>query len=229
MTRVVMWDFDGTLAQRPGRWSRCLAQSLAAVPPQMAVTEQQLRPGLQNVFPWHRPDQPHDHLSDPDLWWADLRPHLLAAYIGAGVQRSIAELVVSRVRDDYPDPRFWTVFDDTVPALAAVRAAGWCNVIVSNHVPELPQLIKDLGLADHFIAIINSASAGWEKPNPELFHFALERGGSPEVVRMIGDNPIADIAGAEAVGIPGVLVRTAGPRGGRALGLQDALETFLSA
>jgi putative hydrolase of the HAD superfamily len=228
VTRVVMWDFDGTLAHRPGRWSRCLAQSLAAVAAEAAVTEESLKPGLRDGFPWHRPDQPHDHLSDSDLWWAGLRPLLLASYAGAGVDRSIAERAASRVRDDYPDPRFWTVFDDTVPALTAARAAGWCNVIVSNHVPELPQLIKDLGLADHFTAVINSASAGWEKPNPELFHLALARSGHPEAVRMIGDNPIADIAGAEAVGIPGVLVRTVGPRGERALGLQDALDTFLS-
>jgi hypothetical protein len=35
----------------------------------------------------------------------------------------------------------WEVFADTRPALKATAEAGWRNVILSNHVPELAALV----------------------------------------------------------------------------------------
>lgn len=223
-----MWDFDGTLAQRPGRWSRCLAETLAAIAPDAAVSEDRLKPGLRGGFFWHRHDQPHDHLSDPELWWNELHPVLVGAYVGAEVDHDLADQAARQVRQDYTDPKFWTVYDDTIPALSATLEAGWSNVIVSNHVPELPQLIMSLGLDSYLLATVNSATAGWEKPHPEIFRIALERSGRPQDVRMIGDNPMADVAGAEAAGIPGILVRTTGPQGEPPLGLHEALDIILT-
>ena len=40
---------------------------------------------------------------------------------------------------------------------------------------------------------------------------------------MVGDNPVADVAGAQAAGIPAVLVRQEGPAELRADGLMDAV------
>lgn len=48
------------------------------------------------------------------------------------------------------DPVAWVVYDDTEQALAELSDHGWRHVIVSNHMPELPRLVTDLGLADHF-------------------------------------------------------------------------------
>ena len=41
-----------------------------------------------------------------------------------------------------------------------------------------------------------------------MFALARRECGNPRVTWMVGDNPIADVRGAEAVGIPAVLVRT---------------------
>ena len=80
-------------------------------------------------------------------------------------------------------------------------------MIVSNHVPELPALVEDLGLAGWFDAVVTSARVGFEKPHPRLF--AAARAVSPDPrIWMIGDNPIADVAGARSVGIDAILVRT---------------------
>ncbi|TMR98815.1 HAD-IA family hydrolase [Nonomuraea basaltis] len=54
--------------------------------------------------------------------------------------------------------------------------------------------------------MVNSSLAGWEKPRRRIFEAALEQAGWPERVWMIGDNPVADIAGAQASEIPGILV-----------------------
>ena len=126
----------------------------------------------------------------------------------------------------YVDARYWTVFDDTRPALQRLRDHGYRNVIVSNHVPELGDLVVRLGLGDLIDDVLTSAVTGYEKPHPGMFEMALELVGHPDRVWMVGDNPVADVAGAEAVGIPAVLVRGADPA--TASGLEEAVDRILA-
>lgn len=51
--RVVLWDFDGTLAYRPDLWSGCLLELLDEELPDHQVTLDDLRPHLRDGFPWH--------------------------------------------------------------------------------------------------------------------------------------------------------------------------------
>jgi putative hydrolase of the HAD superfamily len=102
------------------------------------------------------------------------------------------------------------VFEDTRPALQATADAGWRNVILSNHVPELPELVRTLGLEDLVESVFTSAVIGYDKPHPEAFRHALRASGDPARCWMVGDNPVADVGGAEALGIPAVLIRTEG-------------------
>ena len=48
------------------------------------------------------------------------------------------------------------------------------------------------------------------KPAPALFETALDVLGRPARVAMIGDRPDTDIAGAQAVGLDGILVTASG-------------------
>jgi len=219
---VVLWDFDGTLAFRGGRWRGSLVEALDEVAPGHGVVAADVRPGLRDGFPWHRPETAHPDLSSPDAWWGALQPLFVKAYLGAGVDARPAALAASRVRAHYTDVSRWTVFPDSLAALEELTAAGWLHVIVSNHVPELDGLLRDLGLDRHFAAVVNSALVGWEKPHPRIFEAALDRAGRPERVWMVGDNPVADIAGAQALGIPGILVTP-----GRDGGLRPAVRRIL--
>ena len=67
--RVLLWDFDGTLAHRPGIWRGCLLEVLDADEPGHTVSEEVIRDALRDGFPWHRPEQPHPHLNDAGAWW----------------------------------------------------------------------------------------------------------------------------------------------------------------
>ena len=219
---VVLWDFDGTLAFREARWRGSLVEALTEVAPGHGLVAADMAPGLRDGFPWHRPETGHPDLNSPDAWWDALQPLFVQAYVGAGVDARPAALAASRVRAHYIDASRWTVFPDSLAALEELTAAGWLHVIVSNHVPELDGLLRDLGLARHFAGVVNSALVGWEKPNPRIFEAALDRAGRPERVWMIGDNPVADIAGAQALGIPGILVTP-----GRDDGLRPAVRRIL--
>lgn len=210
--RVVLWDFDGTLAVRDGRWSGCLLECLAEVEDHEVAIDD-LREHVRGGFPWHQPEIGHTHIQDADSWWAALTPRFVAALSAVGVKTGTAEAASELVRTRYVEPAQWTVFPDVEPALAALRARGWHNVVLSNHVPELPELISALGLDQLIDRVFTSARVGWEKPNAKIFTAALIALGDPGQAWMVGDNPIADIAGAEAVGIPAILVRTDGHSG----------------
>ncbi|HEY3982024.1 MAG TPA: HAD family hydrolase [Streptosporangiaceae bacterium] len=206
--RAVLWDFDGTLATRPGHWGACLVEVLDAREPGHGLTRGDLAPFLHTGFPWHDHDQPHPHLSDPDAWWQHIGHTLLGVLTSAKVPAVRAADHLRHFRGTYLDTARWSVYPDSAAALALVAAAGWRNVIVSNHAPELADLVSGLDLGAHVDEVITSARCGYEKPHPAIFDLARQAAGHPDTVWMVGDNPIADIAGAARAGIPGVLVRT---------------------
>ena len=211
MDRVVLWDFDGTLAHRPGMWRGCLIETLDEHLPGHLVDSEELRPFLRHGFPWHRPEVAHLELCEPDAWWQHVEGLLAAAYEGVGIDRGGARRLARLARERYVDPSCrWTLYPDTIPALERLRAQGWRHVVLSNHVPELPELVAALGLSPFLDLVLTSAATGFEKPNPRAFELALRRCGAPSEVWMVGDNPVADVAGAEAIGIPAVLVRVEG-------------------
>ena len=222
----MFWDFDGTLASRRGGWRGALIEALTDVNPHHQVGVADLAPGLQDGFPWHRPEIEHPHLDTPDAWWAELTARLERTFTQAGIAPRIASGAAGRVRRHYCDPRHWALFPDSRPALEQLRRGGWRHIVVSNHVPELPELVSALGLDDLVEAVVTSARTGYEKPNPKMFAEAIRRAGTPRAIWMVGDSPTADIAGAEAVGIPAILVRAPDHAHTRPLTLHDAAATI---
>jgi putative hydrolase of the HAD superfamily len=207
-SRVILWDFDGTLAERPGMWRGCMEEVLDEHEPGHQIASDMLRPFLRDGFPWHNPDTAHPELSDVEAWWGRVEPILSRGYEGVGYPTERARTLGRLARERYVDGQHWQLFEDTVPTLAALRDEGWRHVILSNHVPELGSIVTHLGLDGLVDATVNSAETGYEKPHPEAFAQARLAAGDPETIWMVGDNPRADVAGAEAVGIPAVLVRT---------------------
>lgn len=219
---VVLWDFDGTLAQRPGLWSQVLVDLLDDVAPEHGVTREDLRPYLRGCFPWHHPERPHPELNDADAWWRQMTERMAEAYRAVGVDASLAGQLAARVRSHYLDAAAWEVFDDVRPVLERLQRQGWSHVVVSNHVPELDQLVGRLGLGGLVETVVSSAAVGYEKPHPAIFEHALRAAGQPKVVWMIGDSVEADVGGAEALGIPAILVRSDGAAQRRAADLEGA-------
>jgi putative hydrolase of the HAD superfamily len=100
--------------------------------------------------------------------------------------------------------------------------------VLSNHVPELHGLIDGLGLAPHLDDVFSSGLTGYEKPHPEAFRMVLAACGNPTQAWMVGDNPHADVEGAEGVGLPAILVRVKGRARHSADGLDGAAAVILA-
>jgi putative hydrolase of the HAD superfamily len=223
MKGIVLWDFDGTLAERPGRWRGCLLEVLRDEEPGILADADAFIPALRDRFPWHRPDVAHPDLCDREAWWTEILPLLAEAYGDAGVEPDRAAELARLASARYVDPTVgWRLFDDTVPALNRLSEQGWRHAVLSNHVPELEQIMSGLGLDRHVDAVFCSALTGYEKPHPEAFAAALRIRRDGEPVWMVGDNSEADVDGARAAGLPAVLVRRNGA------GLLDAAEEILS-
>jgi len=208
--RAIIWDFDGTLGCREGgMWSASLVEAIRGEDPGATWTVDDVRPLLRGIFPWEHPETPHPQLSAPGAWWAEHTAALGRILRGMGYAPERADRIATAFPGVYLRPEAWHLYPDTIPVLEALSARGWVHHVLSNHVPELRSITERLGLAPYLAGLWSSAETGYEKPHPRAFRAPLEAIGPAEAVWMVGDNPLADVAGAEAVGIPGILVRTA--------------------
>jgi putative hydrolase of the HAD superfamily len=206
--KTLLWDFDGTLGYRDGIWwAASLLEVLDRECPGYPFTGDQIAPHLRSGFPWHTPERPHTHIASADQWWEELEPLFERVYAALGIETGQARALARQVRSVYCNPARWRLFDDVPSTLDDLSARGWTHVILSNHVPELGEFVSALLLDSRIAAIFNSATLGYEKPHPQIFREALAFIGNGGPTWMIGDNYVADILGAAAVGIPGVLVR----------------------
>jgi putative hydrolase of the HAD superfamily len=208
--KFLIWDFDGTLGQRNGGWSGALVEVLEreGIP----CDRERLRPFIQSGYPWHTPEQVRPPGEPAALWWQRMEPIFAQAFEkGADLRSEVARRLAAEVRAAYVAPERWELFDESFDVLSKFSDRGWRHILLSNHVPELFTILQALGIAPLFEKIFNSAETGVEKPNPVAFRNILGQLPADPAAWMIGDSMTADVLGAEAHGIPAVLVRSQHP------------------
>ena len=207
VSKVIFWDFDGTLAYRPKMFSSSLKMVLDEYEKGHQINDESFGKWLQSGFPWHEPDKDYLHLRDPEAWWSNIYKIFENAYLLNGIASEKACAYARDTRKHLVAPEHYFLYDDTLYTLNHFKENGYRNIILSNHIPELPEIVKYLGLMEYIDVCISSANVGFEKPNPRMFQLALEAAGDSEITWMIGDNLKADVLGAEAVCMRAILVR----------------------
>jgi putative hydrolase of the HAD superfamily len=103
-------------------------------------------------------------------------------------------------------PSACMLFPDVPETLAALRASGLgLGLITNGSVRMQRRKLECLSLSATFDAILISAAEGVSKPDPEIFHRALERLRADSARSVfVGDHPDVDIAGARAAGMQAV-------------------------
>ena len=126
----------------------------------------------------------------------------------AGTDAALAEL-----REYHRVDNLWEhVEPDVAPALAALKERGLRLVVVSNANGRLKHLFDRVDLTKWFDHVLDSHEWGVEKPDPRLFHLALEqsRADAARTVH-VGDLYHVDVVGARKAGLrEGILFDMAG-------------------
>lgn len=97
--------------------------------------------------------------------------------------------------------------------LAALHAQGVCLGVISNTLQPAYAMRRSLigrEVAEFLAVQVYSSEIGVAKPHPDIFRAALaEAGVAPEQAVYVGDRLQADVAGAQGVGMKGVLIEVA--------------------
>jgi len=132
---------------------------------------------------------------------------------GAILQRAGAPMndqmrtILEHLQAEFETPAHFHLFPDAIPTLESLRDAGYRLGIISNWSWNLPDLCDGMGITDHFEHIVTSARVGASKPHRAIYDYALHWfDAQPDECVQIGDNAVADVAGARAVGMHGILI-----------------------
>lgn len=186
-TRAVFLDALGTLVELEPPWTR-LACALGEDRPVEAP--------MRKEMAYYR-EHAHEAVDEQTL--ADLRRRC-AALLSRELGREVDVATMMSAIRFHPAP-------DARPALGRLRELGLTLVCVSNWDISLPDVLADAGLAGMLDGVVSSAAAGARKPDPAIFETALALAGcEPEEALHVGDTPEEDMAGAEAAGIPALLL-----------------------
>jgi putative hydrolase of the HAD superfamily len=106
-----------------------------------------------------------------------------------------------------------TIFAEVHDVMMQLRGAGIKVGVVTN--AYQPMMLREIemhqhGILDYFPECrISAADVGFLKPHPAIFHTALTHiGSTPEETVFVGDDPEADVVGAQGVGMKAVLRQT---------------------
>ena len=116
-------------------------------------------------------------------------------------KKNIGDLV-KRLRNINGPAQNWTASPETYAVLDEFQAKGLPLGIVSNFPKTLPDLCRQVGIADYFDFIIASGAVGISKPDPRILQLALQKAQvKPNEAVYVGDHPF-DILCAKKVSMP---------------------------
>jgi putative hydrolase of the HAD superfamily len=152
-----------------------------------------------------------DEVEEP-IYDAALFVHYTATIIehmggrGQGVVRA-----AERIYEQWAGNHHFEMYDDVGPALSELSARGLILGVISNSHRSLAAFAEHFRLDALITAAVSSAEHGFMKPHRSIFEHALRLTGvSAGEAAMVGDSLKADIEGALAAGLRGILLRRSG-------------------
>jgi putative hydrolase of the HAD superfamily len=205
--KYILWDFDGTLAYRDGMWLDAL-YSIVQKNNIKTIPIETIKPFLRTGFTWHTPQFSHKELFNGKTWWEYYEEYFYGIFLKIGINKNICKDLSIQVKKEYMDIKKWFIYEDTIRALEQIKENGYKNVIVSNHIPELEELVRKIHLDEYFTKIYSSALIGYEKPNKKIYEYVLkDLSTEKDECIIIGDSFDSDIQGGIGTGIKSILVR----------------------
>lgn len=213
--RAILFDFDDTLIDWSGvsiGWRELEAQRLSRV---LTFVQRRAARELSDL------DSLVDSYTERTrAAWAAARVNLRAPIMPEILLSTLTDLGIAEAAsclDEILAAYYWgavpgtVVYPDVPPALDTLRKHGIRLGIVTN--ASLPMWMRDNELKEHGLfdffcdcnCRLSAADVGYLKPHPRIFRRALEMMGTlAEETVFVGDNPVADVGGAQAAGMRAV-------------------------
>jgi putative hydrolase of the HAD superfamily len=211
--KYILWDFDGTLGYREGIWSGAFwSGALYSVLLKNGIkdiTIDVIKPYLTKSFTWQNSEKSHKELFGNKTWWEYYEDYFSNIFIELGIQKNISKKLSKEIKNEYMDLAKWHIYDDVIKTLELLIEKKYINIILSNHIPELEEIIKGLGIDKYFYKIYSSGNIGYEKPNSKIYEYVLnDMKINKNDCIMIGDSYSSDILGGTKMEIKSILVRS---------------------
>ncbi|GAB4190425.1 MAG: HAD family phosphatase [Roseiflexaceae bacterium] len=192
---AVVFDRDHTLIQPSSEaitaFERHLAQIAPALPFAAISAHWQGWPG-----PW--PVQPAEEPGFWDSFWETLARRHEITPEGMQALRDIGAFYHTTFES----------FPDALPCLEALRAQGLRLAVLTDfELPSIDLTLRNAGIdPSWFDVLINSSMLGVQKPNPKAYQTVLGALGLPAGECLFIDDKAANVRGALAVGMHGVVI-----------------------
>jgi putative hydrolase of the HAD superfamily len=134
-------------------------------------------------------------------WWKQV---VSATFRQLGVRKNFTDFnaFFTEIYHFFGTGEPWYIFPDTVNSLISCRDRGIELGIISNFDSRLLEVLNHLDLDQFFTSITISSSAGFAKPDANIFYLALSKHqATPVQAWHIGDSPTEDYAGAKNAGL----------------------------
>jgi putative hydrolase of the HAD superfamily len=200
----ILWDFDGTLAYRDGMWSGTVFSILERN--KINIPLENIKPYLTTGFTWHNPELSHREIFKGKTWWEYYEKYFENIFVNLDIGKETSIELSKQIKPEYMDETKWHIYDDVVKTLEKIKENR--NIIISNHIPELDEIVNNLGISKYFTKIYSSGNIGYEKPNKKFYEYVInDQKINKHDSIIIGDSYECDIKGGEGIGIKSILVR----------------------
>ena len=198
MLRAVLFDVDFTLF-RPG--PELGPEGYRRVGERHGLTLDPERYAEARIASIEKLSRERDLVHDEEVWVAFTEQIVL----GMGGHPSGARACAIDMVREWERHDNFSLYEDALPALDAIRGHGLKVGLVSNGQRDLAEFVDHHGL--RVDALVGSRAHGRIKPHPSIFVAALRTlDVEPGQAAMVGDSYEDDIAGARALGLRAILL-----------------------
>jgi HAD superfamily hydrolase (TIGR01549 family) len=128
----------------------------------------------------------------------------------------VVRAVLEELQQIHRVSNLWEVVPPEVPAALEALRPRFRMSVISNANGTVREKLRRVGLLPFFETVLDSHEEGVEKPDPRIFHAALDRTKTrAEEALYIGDIYHIDVAGARAAGMEAVLLDPGDLHGGK--------------
>lgn len=200
MLKVVLFDLDDTLVDQEGASRAALLGWL----PELGLD---VDDPDELVTAWGIiAEEAYARYQRRELTFLGQRRVRVREFLGADATDDEADELFSGYLSRYE--RAWTAFDDAVPALRRVRAAGLVAAVLTNgDSAHQRRKLERTGLAEHLDVVVASDDLPVGKPDPRAYTVACEiLGVAGGDVLMVGNDVEKDFRGPLDAGMGAVLL-----------------------